>query len=65
MSEPTKPNFVLVGLDASATGGIAVATINPATEALKALSIDTPAKDIASDQMKEFQRVFARQFGEF
>lgn len=65
MTESTKPNFVLVGFDASATGGIAVATIDPATEALKALSIDTPAKDIKSDQWEDFQRVFARQFGEF
>lgn len=32
---------------------------------LPKLSLDTPAREISSDQMKDFQRLFARQFGDF
>lgn len=49
------PNFVLVDPPQR----------DPAEDALKALTLDTPASEINSDQMKDFQRVFARQFGEF
>lgn len=51
-----KPNFVLVDPPLQR---------DPATDALRILSIDTPASDLRSDEMKDFQRVFARQFGEF
>lgn len=41
------------------------AKYDPAAEALAAVTLDTPAREISSDQMKDFQRLFARQFGEF
>ena len=67
-AEAPAPNFVMVGVDLASDADFSVEyTVrkDPVTDAIEILSIDTPAKDIQSDQMQDFQRVFARQFGEF
>lgn len=58
MTQPDEraPNFILIDPPKP---------IDPATEALKALSIDTPAKDIDPERSPELTRLFNRMYREF
>lgn len=64
MTQTHAPNFILC-IDPSEKGGVAVAKVDPATEALQIVTLDTPASEIPSDMMQDLNRLMARTFGEF
>lgn len=67
-AEAPAPNFVLVGIDLASEADFSVeytARINPVTDALEILSLDTPSSDIKPEHSPELNRLMSRMFMEF